>query len=179
MEIGWSSVVEVDVGTGGDLRLDRLECRHQLQVEMGVRYSCKVERRRHSGLGSGSAVERLKALREKSGGGARTGQQAPYQMPCSLNQNIASLQNVSSDYDKPADADPNVSFSVNNVAIDIGDLNARTLDLKRFNSLLMFMSLIWNVRGIGCPTSRIRLKNICMIHNIVVLALIKSFISSS
>ncbi|KAL0925310.1 hypothetical protein M5K25_003631 [Dendrobium thyrsiflorum] len=37
--------------------------------------------------------------------------------------------------------------------------------------------LIWNIRGIGCPSSRIRVKNLCRIHNISLLVILEPFIS--
>jgi len=41
----------------------------------------------------------------------------------------------------------------------------------------MFNTIIWNVRGIGCPSSKLRVKNLCRIHNISVLVLLEPLIS--
>ncbi|KAI0493539.1 hypothetical protein KFK09_023657 [Dendrobium nobile] len=41
----------------------------------------------------------------------------------------------------------------------------------------MINTIIWNVRGIGCPSSRLRTKNHCHIHNISVLVLLEPLIS--
>ncbi|KAL0928380.1 hypothetical protein M5K25_000257 [Dendrobium thyrsiflorum] len=42
----------------------------------------------------------------------------------------------------------------------------------------MFSAIIWNVRGIGCTSTRLRVKNLCRIHNIPLLVLLEPLIAN-
>ncbi|KAI0494122.1 hypothetical protein KFK09_024253 [Dendrobium nobile] len=56
-------------------------------------------------------------------------------------------------------------------------LPRETLELKLLTRIVMIKSLLWNVRGIGCKDSKIRVKNLCRIHNIHVLVLFEPFVA--
>ncbi|KAL0912446.1 hypothetical protein M5K25_018419 [Dendrobium thyrsiflorum] len=47
------------------------------------------------------------------------------------------------------------------------------------NCILMINSIIWNIRGIGCPFSRLRVKILCRTHNVLFLVILEPLISVS
>ncbi|KAL0912360.1 hypothetical protein M5K25_018326 [Dendrobium thyrsiflorum] len=66
------------------------------------------------------------------------------------------------------------------VAINIDDILRRVNCLLRWNiQFFMFNFIIWNIRGIGCPTSKMRLKNLCRIYNVSFLVILEPLISNT